>query len=135
MKTTVTLPVAFSVRDANEFFPLLHVMTRMNASITVTQAATGRHVNGGEAVLWGVVHKAGQPLAKKDVEDALRDAGFDFAQEGSIHASKLWETELGEAAQYRQAQAADPGCATVGRRTSKRKTTENQDPQGVTSKG
>lgn len=135
MKITVTLPAAFSVRDANEFFPMQHVMARMNANITITQVATGRHVNGGDAVLWGVVHNEGQPLVKKDVEDALREAGFDFAQENSIHASNLWAAEPDKAAECRPAPAADSGCATLGRRDAKRKTAQKQDRQGVASKG
>lgn len=89
MKTTVNLPAAFSVRDENEFLPMRHVMARMNPKLMVTQVATGMHVNGNCTVLWGVVHKEGQPLTKDDVEIALLDAGFDFSRGGSIQESKL----------------------------------------------
>ncbi len=84
MQATVELPKAFSVRDENEFFPMQHLMARMNPKLMVTQVATGRYVNGGHTVLWGLVYEAGQPLAKKDVETALREAGFDFTHGGSI---------------------------------------------------
>ena len=57
---------------------MLHVMTRMNPNLTVAHVVTGRHVNGGCTILWGLVHEEGQPLAKEDVEAALREAGFDF---------------------------------------------------------
>ncbi len=76
MKTNVTLPAAFSVRDANEFLPMQHVMARMSSNITVTPVATGRHVNGGAAVLWGLIHQEGQPLAKKDVRGRLARGGL-----------------------------------------------------------
>ncbi len=132
MKTTVTLPAAFSVRDANEFLPMQHVMARMDSNITVTQVATGRHVNGGAAVLWGLVHKEGQPLAKKDVEDALREAGFDFAHDASIQASKLWAVKLEEATQCRA--NTESGGAVVGGRNSMRKTVQQQAGQSVSSK-
>ncbi len=131
MKTNVTLPAAFSVRDANEFFPMQHVMARMNSNITITQIATGRHINGGNAVLWGLVHKEGQPLTKKEVEDALREAGFDFANDATIHATKLWAVELEEATQCRA--AGESGSAVIGGRYPKRKTVE-QAGQSVSSK-
>ena len=131
MKTTVTLPAAFSVRDANEILPMQHVMARLNSNITVAQVATGRHVNGGAAVLWGLVHKEGQPLTRKDVEDALREAGFDFAHDASIQASKLWAVELEQATQCRT--AAESGSAVLGGRDSKR-TTVQPARQSVSSK-
>jgi hypothetical protein len=78
MQASMKLPVAFSVRDEHEFFPMLHLMTRMNPKLVVTQVVMGRHINGGCTILWGLVHEAGQALAKEDVEAALREAGFDF---------------------------------------------------------
>ena len=78
MQASMRLPVAFSVRDEHEFFPMLHIMRRMNPHLMVTPVVTGRHVNGGCTVFWGLVYEEGQPLAKEDVEDALREAGFDF---------------------------------------------------------
>jgi len=78
MQATVELPKAFSVREENEFFPVQHIMARLNPKLMVMQVATGRHVSGGCTVLWGLVHLEGQRLTKKDVEDALKEAGFDF---------------------------------------------------------
>ena len=84
MQASMRLPVAFSVRDEHEFFPMLHVMTRMNPKLTVAHVVTGRHVNGGCTILWGLVHEEGQPLAKEDVEAALREAGFDFQHDQQV---------------------------------------------------
>jgi hypothetical protein len=78
MQTSMRLPVAFSVRDEHEFFPMLYLMSRMNPKLVITQVVTGRHVNGGCTVLWGLIHEEGQQIAKEDVEAALREAGFDF---------------------------------------------------------
>ena len=78
MQVSMRLPVAFSVRDEHEFFPMLHLMTRMNPKLRVTQAVTGRHVNGGCTVLWGLVYLDGERLTRQDVKAALREAGFDF---------------------------------------------------------
>ena len=84
MQALMRLPVAFAVRDEHELFPMLHVMTRMNPKLTVAQVVTGRHVNGGCIVLWGLVHEEGQPIAKEDVEAALREAGFDFQHDQRV---------------------------------------------------
>jgi hypothetical protein len=86
MQTSMKLPVAFSVRDDHEFFPIQHLMARMNPKLMVVQVATGRHVDGGCTVLWGLVHEEGQPLAKEDVETALREAGFDFLHNQRVPA-------------------------------------------------
>jgi len=79
MQTKVELPKAFSVRDEHEFFPIQHLMTRLNPKLLVKQVATGVHVDGGGTVLWGLVYLNGKPPDKKKVEIALREAGFDFA--------------------------------------------------------
>jgi hypothetical protein len=86
MQTAVQLPKAFSVRDEHEFFPIQHLMSRLNPKLTVQQVATGRHVRGGSTVYWGVVHLEGQPMTAKDIEDALAEAGFDFAHNAPIPA-------------------------------------------------
>jgi hypothetical protein len=78
MQSTVELPRAFSVRDEHEFFPMQHLMARMNPKLVVTQVATGRHVSGGCTIFWGLVQEEGQPINKEDVEAALQEAGFDF---------------------------------------------------------
>ena len=79
MHTNVELPKAFSVRDEHEFFPIQHLMARLNPKLIVKQVATGVHVDGGETVCWGLAYEKGQPPSKKMVEIALREAGFDFA--------------------------------------------------------
>jgi hypothetical protein len=84
MQAVVNLPKAFSVRDENEFFPMQHLMARLNPKLMVQQVATGRHVNGGCTILWGIVYLEGQPLTTKDVEAALTEAGFDTAHNTPI---------------------------------------------------
>jgi hypothetical protein len=79
MHVKVDLPIAFSVREENEFFPFQHLMARLNPNLMVIQVATGRHVDGGGTVYWGLVYMKGAPPSKQDVEIALREAGFDFA--------------------------------------------------------
>lgn len=78
MHAKIELPKAFSVRDEHEFFPIQHLMARLNLQLMVKQVATGVHVDGGETVFWGLVYENGQPPSKKSVEIALREAGFDF---------------------------------------------------------
>jgi len=86
MLVEMDLPKAFSLRDENEFFPVQHLLARVNPGLMVVQVATGMHVNGGCTVFWGLVYMDGQPLTKKDVETALTEAGFDFTH-GSMQAS------------------------------------------------
>ena len=78
MHAKIELPKAFSVRDDQEFFPIQHLMARLNPKIMVVQVATGRHVTGGCTVFWGLVCFEGQRFTKKDVEAALMEAGLDF---------------------------------------------------------
>ncbi len=84
MQASMRLPVAFSVRDEHEFFPMLHVMRRMNPKLVVTQVVAGRHINGDSTVLWGLVDEEGQPSAKEGVKAALREAGFDFRKKQRV---------------------------------------------------
>ena len=79
MHARVELPKAFSVRDEHEFFPIRHLMERLNPKLMIKQVATGVHVDGGTTVCWGLVFLNGEPPSKKKVEIALREAGFDFA--------------------------------------------------------
>jgi hypothetical protein len=95
MQARVDLPKAFSVRDENEFYPIQHLMARLNAKLMVRHAGTGRHANGGPTVWWGLVHLDGQPLTKKEVETALKDAGYDFGCNGL--SPGLWDAETEEA--------------------------------------
>ena len=78
MQATVEVPKAFSARGENEIVPIQHLMARLNPQLVVKQVATAVHVDGGGTVLWGLVCLEGQPLTKKDVEAALREAGFDL---------------------------------------------------------
>lgn len=82
MLIEVELPKAFSVRDENEFFPIQHLMARLNPDVMVVQVATGMHVKGGCTVFWGLIYLESRPIGRAEVEDALKEAGFDF-----IHAS------------------------------------------------
>jgi hypothetical protein len=100
MQALMRLPVAFSVRDEHEFFPMLYLMRRMNPKLVVTQLVTGRHVNGGCTVLWGLLHEEGQPIAKEDVEAALREAGFDFQHHQRVATSAGILIQPTEAADY-----------------------------------
>lgn len=90
MNTQVDLPIAFSVRDEHEFYPIQHLMARLNPKIVVTQAGTRAHINGGCTVFWGLAYLKGQQPSKKEVEAALSEAGFDFARNVVTEASKLW---------------------------------------------
>ncbi len=90
MKAQVELPQAFSVRDENEFYPIHHVMARLNPKFRVAQIGTGVHVNGGCTVFWGLVYLEGQPPSKKEVDAALSAAGFDSARNQPTKASELW---------------------------------------------
>jgi hypothetical protein len=86
MQATVEVPKAFSVRDDHEFFPIQHLLARMNPELIVRQVTTGKHVSGGCTVFWGLVCLDGQELDEKEVELALEEAGFDFARGSSMHA-------------------------------------------------
>lgn len=89
MQTQIDLPKAFSVRDEHEFLPIQHLMARLNPKLVITQAGTGFHVNGGCTVFWGLVHVQGQRPTQKEVEAALKDAGYDFGHNVLIQASSL----------------------------------------------
>ncbi len=84
MQAPVELPKAFSVRDEHEFFPIQHLLARLNPKLTVSQVATGKHVDGGCTVYWGLVYIEGRPPSDADVQAALKEAGFDFSHNGSI---------------------------------------------------
>ncbi|NUQ63493.1 MAG: hypothetical protein HUU20_13525 [Pirellulales bacterium] len=90
MQTPVELPKAFSVRDDHEFYPIQHLLARMNPDLRVVQVATGRHVHGGPTVFWGLVYLDGKTPSRKDMEAALNEAGFDFGHNVLIQASELW---------------------------------------------
>ena len=90
MPAKVELPKAFSVRDEHEFLPIQHLMGRLNPKLMVKQIATGVHVEGGGTVFWGLVYMDGEPPSKKHVENALREAGFDFAHNVLTQAACVW---------------------------------------------
>jgi hypothetical protein len=79
MHAKMELPKAFSVRDEHEFLAFQHLLGRINPRLIVKQIVTGVHVNGGGSVFWGLVYLNGEPPSKRQVEEALREAGFDFA--------------------------------------------------------
>jgi len=95
MYAEVELPKAFSVRDEHEFFPIQHLMARLNPKLTVKQVATGVHVEGGGTVHWGLVYLNGKPPDKKNVEIALREAGFDFVHNVLTQAAFVWTDHSG----------------------------------------
>lgn len=80
MQAEVNLPKAFSVQNEDEFFPFQHLLARMNPKLMVVDVATGMHKSGGRTVFWGLAFLDGQPITKQDVEEALREAGFDFSR-------------------------------------------------------
>ena len=84
MQAIVELPGAFSVRDEHEFYPMQHLMARLNPKLMVKSLATGRHVDGSHTVLWGLVYLDGQPPTMREIEAALKAAGFNFAQNKPI---------------------------------------------------
>ena len=84
------LPKAFSVRDEHEFLPIQHLVGRLNPKLMVKQIATGMHADGGGTVFWGLVYMNGEPPSKKQVENALREAGFDFAHNVLTQAAYVW---------------------------------------------
>ncbi len=90
MQATIGLPKAFSVRDDHEFYPIQHLMGRLNRKLLVTQVATGRHVTGGCTVFWGLVYLEGERPTKKQVEAALKEAGFDLEHNVLTQASSIW---------------------------------------------
>jgi hypothetical protein len=96
MHTKVQLPKAFSVRDEHEFYPMQHLMARLNPELMVKPVATGVHVDGGGTVFWGVVYSGEQPPSKQQVLDALRDAGFDFEHKQLNRVAISWDEEEAE---------------------------------------
>ena len=87
---------SLSACGENEIAPIQHLTARLNLLFVVKQVATAMHVDGGGTVVWGLVCLEGQPLTKKDVETALREAGFDFehsdlAEAANLGASLPWE--------------------------------------------
>ncbi|MGA2257268.1 MAG: hypothetical protein ABSG53_21645 [Thermoguttaceae bacterium] len=98
MQANVELPKAFSTRGENEIAMIQHLMARLNPQLVVRQVATAVHVDGGGTVLWGVVCLEGQPLTKKDVDAALREAGFDFEHSDLAQAANLCASLPGEGA-------------------------------------
>jgi len=94
--TKVELPKAFSVRDEHEFHPIQHLMARLNPQFLVKQVATGVHVDGGGTVFWGIVYLNGEPPSKLKVDQALREAGFDFAHNVLTQAASVLSDHAGE---------------------------------------
>jgi hypothetical protein len=90
MQTPVELPKAFSVRDDHEFYPIQHLLARLNPKLMVNPVATGRHSDGGCTVLWGIVYLEGHAPSEAELTAALRQAGFDFDHWHSIQPADVW---------------------------------------------
>ncbi len=99
MEANVSLPKAFSVRDDHELYPIQHLVVRLNPKFTATLVTTGRHVNGGGTVFWGIVYRQDRPPGKKEVEAALREAGFDFSHNVLVQGSVLAKNDSTDAAE------------------------------------
>jgi hypothetical protein len=98
MLTKIELPKAFSVRDEHEFYPMQHLMARLNPDLMVKQIATGVHVEGGGTVFWGIVYSGEHPPSKREVEDSLRNAGFDFDHNTVTGMELAWDGEAARSA-------------------------------------
>jgi hypothetical protein len=95
MQAKIELPKAFSVRDEHEFYPLQHLMARLNPKLMVEQVATGKHIDGGCTVFWGIVYLDDQQPSKTQVESALKEAGFDFDHNVLTQAAYVWNSQEG----------------------------------------
>jgi hypothetical protein len=93
MDVNLNLPCAFSVHDENEFYAFQHLMARMHPQLRVAQVTTGKHVNGGCTVFWGLVHFGCDNVSKDDVESALVEAGFDLERNGPVDELQVPESE------------------------------------------
>lgn len=91
MQATVQLPQAFSVRDYHEFYPVQHLVERLNPKLRVAPVATGMHANGGCTVFWGITYLEGKSPTRTEVEAALKAAGFDFSRGGPINLTDVSE--------------------------------------------
>ena len=97
MQAKVDLPQTFSVREEDEFFPIQHLLARLNSELVVRHVGTGRHVSRSPTVFWGLVHLNGQLPTKKEVETALKQAGYDFEHATLGQGPSLWDGEAVEA--------------------------------------
>jgi hypothetical protein len=79
MEATIQVPKAFSVRDDHEFLAFKHLMARLNPDLRVRQVGMGLHVKDGCTVFWGLVSLAEQRVTRREFDEALEEAGFDFA--------------------------------------------------------
>jgi hypothetical protein len=90
MKVTIDLPKAFSVNEDREFPLIQDLMARLNPKLSIYQAATGVHINGGTTVNWGLVYMEGQPFTDEEMHAALKEAGLDFEHNAEIQPSRIW---------------------------------------------
>lgn len=90
MQAIIELPKAFSVREENEFYAFQHLLARLNSKLMVKEITTGVHIEGGCTVFWGLVYLDGQTPSKKEVEAALKEAGFDFVHNVLTQAACVW---------------------------------------------
>lgn len=83
-QVALTLPAAFSVRDYHEFQAHRDALQQMNPGFCVDEVATGRHVNGGPTVFWGIIHLKDDTPDEPTTREALHSAGFDFTHNGKF---------------------------------------------------
>ena len=89
MQVEVTVPCAFSVRDDHEFYPIEHLVAKLNPGLHVARVATGVHVHGGSTVFWGIVYDKSESLSQDEIEATLKEAGLDFSQSYSLQSESL----------------------------------------------
>ena len=89
MQVEIKVPCAFSVRDDHEFYPIEHLVSKLNPTLHVARVATGVHVHGGSTVFWGLVHEKSQSLGKDEIEAVLKEAGLDFSQSYWLQSESL----------------------------------------------
>ena len=58
--------------------PFNTLLDRLNPKLRVRHVGSGKHVNGGPTVLWGLVCLDGEQPSEEEVETALKQAGYDF---------------------------------------------------------
>ncbi|HBO46032.1 MAG TPA: hypothetical protein DD670_19340 [Planctomycetaceae bacterium] len=122
MQANVELPKAFSVRDEHEFYPIQHLMARLNPKLMVTQIATGMHVSGGETVFWGLVFLEGDSPDQTQVESALQAAGFDMARSRLTQAAFMWSDRSVVDDREKMEDGGQPCCVNSAKPKPKRPT-------------
>ena len=82
MNAEISLPKAFSVRDDHEFQAHQDLMKRLNNNLKVMPVTSGRHLNGGGTVHWGIVCLDTKIPTEAEILVALEEAGYDLTSNG-----------------------------------------------------